>query len=1192
MAVALEQFVRHLTTSGLMSAAEVTSFQQKIPPDKRPKDGEALARELVRANKLTKYQAQAIYQGKVKGLVFGDYRVLDKLGQGGMGVVLKAEHRRMKRVVAVKMIAGAALKSPDAVKRFYREVEAAAKLNHPNIVQAHDASEHDGIHYLVMEYVDGKDLAAIVKERGSLPIAQAVDYVIQAARGLQYAHMQKIVHRDIKPANVLLDKEGTVKILDMGLARIAGLVEEEDKDRLTASGQVMGTCDYMAPEQAMDTHHADARADIYSLGCTLYRLLTGDTMYKGETLAKILVSHQMAPIPSLSKMRGDVPQPLDAVFQKMVAKKPENRYQSMAEVIAALEVCVGKRAAPARSDGEDATAAFSGEDNLAFLKTAAPGNVVTAGKQKVERLAEATFSQQAAAETSRQLSSNERLLASARKKKTRFVTIGLGLLGVIGAIVLAVTIRVRHGDEETVVTVPNGSKITVSKKDDVNVTVKAEGKREFVAPVFKGGFDPKLAAQSQSSSPMPPAPSPSPFVGPDGNWKLPPGAPPPAIAPFDATKAKQHQEAWARHLNLPAEETNSIGMKLALIPPGEFEMGSTPEEIAVETERAKKNTIWQSKVNQVVGEQPRHHVKITKPFYLATYPVTQNEFEKVMSVNPSAFTEKQMEVSAFQPPLAENYVAERERDVTKVAGRDTSRHPVETVSCEEAMEFCRRLSAMPTERAARRVSRLPTEAEWEYACRAGTTTRWYCGDDEAGFVERDRLNKNSGFMTEPVGEKKPNAWGLYDMHGNVWQWCADWYSADYYKHSPGNDPPGPPGGSARVVRGGDSFLYFFCPSCCRSASRYHLPHDNHHHSNGFRVTVEIPVKSEIAEPKAERSATTSPYLDPKGDWKLPPDTPIPAVAPFDATKAKQHQEAWAKHLNLPVEETNSIGMKLALIPPGEFEMGSTPEEIAAEIEHAKMNHESQEYLGQVPSEGPRHRVRITKPFHLGMYQVTQAEYEKVMGVNPSAFTATQMTASAFKPRLAPKQIEEREQDVKKVMGKDASRHPVETVNWDETMEFCSKLSAMPAEQAVRRVYRLPTEAEWEFACRAGTTTRWWCGQDEAGVLECAWFSDNARKMTHPVGQKRPNAWGLYDLRGNAWQWCADWFSNDYYQQSPPNDPAGPSAGSSRVLRGGGWNHSSSFCRSACRGCRGPADRDHRGGFRVVAEIVAKEQVGK
>ena len=336
-----EQYQTLLVESGLLSRDEVRQFLEELSTDSPPKDAQALARAFVKAEKLTKFQATAIYQGQIKELVLGEYEVLDKLGQGGMGVVLLARHRRMERLAAVKVLPKSTMTSPTAVERFYREAKAAARLSHPNIVSAYDASEKEGTHYLVMEYVDGEDLAQISKHRGPLPVEQAVDCMIQAARGLQYAHEQGVVHRDIKPANLLVDRNGTLKILDMGLARLHSLSEAEptQQDRLTQSGQVMGTCDYMAPEQAEDTHGADHRADIYSLGCSLYRLLTGEAPYKGDTLIKILMAHRDDTVPSLRDSRPDVSKELDSVFRKMVAKVPEERYQSMTEVIAAIEGC-------------------------------------------------------------------------------------------------------------------------------------------------------------------------------------------------------------------------------------------------------------------------------------------------------------------------------------------------------------------------------------------------------------------------------------------------------------------------------------------------------------------------------------------------------------------------------------------------------------------------------------------------------------------------------------------------------------------------------------------------------------------------------------------------------------------------------------------------------------------------------------
>jgi tRNA A-37 threonylcarbamoyl transferase component Bud32 len=337
MSMALEQFVKQLTDSGVIAPGKLEGF---IPPKAQPKDAQELARQLVQSKQLTKFQAQEIYQGRAKLLILGNYTILDKIGAGGMGQVFKAEHRRMKRIVAIKTLPKALLKDAAAVARFQREVEAAAKLSHPNIVAAFDADEAAGVNFLVMEYVAGSDLSSLVKKCGPLSVAKAVNYILQAAKGLDYAHKRGVIHRDIKPANLLLDSEGTVKILDMGLARFDSATNAATQSELTGTGAVMGTVDYMAPEQALSAKHADARADVYSLGCSLYYLLTGRAAYDGDSVMAKLLAHREQPTPSLG---AEVPEEVQDVFQKMVAKKSEDRFQSMSEVVGALERCASSQ---------------------------------------------------------------------------------------------------------------------------------------------------------------------------------------------------------------------------------------------------------------------------------------------------------------------------------------------------------------------------------------------------------------------------------------------------------------------------------------------------------------------------------------------------------------------------------------------------------------------------------------------------------------------------------------------------------------------------------------------------------------------------------------------------------------------------------------------------------------------------------
>ncbi len=331
--VSFSQLVEDVVATGLVLEEELASLVSLANGDPRE-----LSKLLSDKGLLNSFQLAALNEGRGRSLSIGNYDVLDRLGAGGMGTVFKARHRRMKRIVALKVLAENLSKNPIFVKRFQREVETIAALGHPNVVMAYDADEADVGHFLVMEFVNGLDLAACVAREGPFSMARAVDCMLQAARGLAYAHSQGIIHRDVKPHNLLLDESGSIKVTDLGLARLNhgtdGVAAGAD---VTMAGGVIGTADYMPPEQAVDSTTIDQRADIYSLGCTLHYLLTGRPPYSGATIIELLLKHRDGEIPQLSAVRPDTPPQLDVLFRRMLIKSPEQRVQHMSEVIAELE---------------------------------------------------------------------------------------------------------------------------------------------------------------------------------------------------------------------------------------------------------------------------------------------------------------------------------------------------------------------------------------------------------------------------------------------------------------------------------------------------------------------------------------------------------------------------------------------------------------------------------------------------------------------------------------------------------------------------------------------------------------------------------------------------------------------------------------------------------------------------------------
>jgi serine/threonine-protein kinase len=328
----VEQFVDLIKRSGLVDDERLNQALSGV--DHSVKDSGIIASSLTKAGLLTEWQSEKLLQGRHKGFYLGKYKLLNHIGTGGMGAVYLAEHQVMRHRVAIKLLPNHLAAQTSYVERFHQEARAAAALAHPNIIRAFDVDQHESYHYLVMEFVDGTDLQAIVSRSGPLPFEMAANYTRQAAEGLAYAHRMGLIHRDIKPANLLVNKEGTVKILDMGLARFS----DESQGSLTMAydQKMIGTVDYLAPEQAIDSHRVDARADIYSLGCTFYFMLTGDAPFPQGTIPQRLMQHQSAEPTDIREFRSDAPEALIAICRKMMAKSLTDRYQNGDEVAQAL----------------------------------------------------------------------------------------------------------------------------------------------------------------------------------------------------------------------------------------------------------------------------------------------------------------------------------------------------------------------------------------------------------------------------------------------------------------------------------------------------------------------------------------------------------------------------------------------------------------------------------------------------------------------------------------------------------------------------------------------------------------------------------------------------------------------------------------------------------------------------------------
>ena len=575
--------------------------------------------------------------------------------------------------------------------------------------------------------------------------------------------------------------------------------------------------------------------------------------------------------------------------------------------------------------------------------------------------------------------------------------------------------------------------------------------RRFLTPVdrlYDGGFRLARTADIKDADAVPTAPKSDPTAVLPATENL-------LVVPFTEAKAKEVQKEVAKSLKKEVEEEVDLGkgikLDLVLIPAGKFVMGSPENE-------------------------KQHEVTLTKSYYMGKYEVTQEQWEAVMGDNPSS----------------------------KNIG---AKLPVTDVSWEDCQEFIKKLNAKTDGG-----YRLPTEAEWEYACRAGTTTAFSFGDE----ITPHDANYADSWIGKPVavGSYRPNAFGLYDMHGNVFEWCEDWYGD--YPEGAVTDPKGLATGERRVLRGG-SFVILV--SQARSSDRHNLAPTYKNFYFGFRLVRTMDLCEDLDEDLDEDEDEDYDPLNLSEEEEKERASIIAEVEKRCRDRAKELGLPWVEEQEL----AEGLNLEMVLIPAGKFVMGSP------ESEENRSNDETQ------------HEVTLTKSYYMGKYEVTQEQWEAVMGNNPSR--------GDIGPKL-----------------------PVTDVSWEDCQEFIKKLNAK-----TNGVYRLPTEAEWEYACRAGTNTAYSYGdritKNDANVI---WGTS-----TKVVGSYKPNAFGLYDMHGNVWEWCEDWKAD--YPKESVIDPKGPAKVEyeNRVLRGGSFGSNASIARSSYRFDLTPASRFNYLGFRLA-----------
>ena len=996
---------------------------------------------------------------------FGQFKLLKKLGEGGMGAVYLAEDTNAGRQVAIKLLPKKHAGDSEFLSRFRREARAAGQLNHVNIVAAHTVGEEMGNHYIVMEYVEGEPLDKTLKRDGALTWDKAVEIVMQVARGLKHAHEHGIIHRDIKPANIVVTPKGVAKILDLGLSKTLG---GDEHTFHTQTGVALGTPHYISPEQAKGDKNIDGRTDIYSLGATFYHLVTGMTPFEGSTAAVIMLKHLNEQLTNPQDIVEDLPDGVAHVIIKMMAKEPNDRYRDCKELLDDLELVI---------DGKNPSshAIEVGKSSVAMPRVARPKRpvgVAQAPRRTAGPVAPVGTRQHApVGRSARPPHDPGEAAARPTTPVGKYIAIGAGVLG---ALIFVVALAMRSGGD------PSRDREGAEKKQPAlsadsgtKTTAQAEETRlkEMAA---------KLEAEKQK---------------------------------FEADKRK-------------AEEERKKGFT---------------------TEHTERTETKKTESTKVEPTPVKPDAKVVAPDTKAVQPDVP-VVPSVVSVPSVVRQEKAQQVFSTvlketAPLLAQNKFADAIALLERKAKDPALSDAAELLKQEKADVE----GVVELRKAA--IEALRKQAGKEVTLKKG----------------------GAAFKGKVVNEAKPDVVTL-DMGGAQMTFTGAMLSledVDQYAPRTGNI------GADLRQRG---IMYLAAGNAAKAKEYFTKPQTLNPEGYLDRITAlelgEIEAAALKAWEKAERLFAAKDMKGAKAAYEaFEREHGTTQTAKVRAATVRERYEAIEKVIGPAPEFTLNLGgakMELVLVKAGEFDMGSNDGD---------------------GNEKPVHKVKISQPYYIGKYDVTVAQFR--------AFAdAMKFQTEAEKCNKGWTVKDGKWQEVTGVTWRNPGftqddNHPVVVVTWNDAQDFCKWATKLTG-----RTVRLPTEAEWEYAARGPKGLKYPWGDKWEGImanvadasLRRAGFNmqwgeikeDDGYPFTSPGGAFKNASWcGAYDMAGNVWQWCQDYFNDKYYGESPAVDPQGPATGGDRVLRGGCWNNGPANCRSARRLRSNPGNRDANDGFRVV-----------